>query len=92
MRYGIYVIVDVLAGDVAGGLQLHHNDNTASRAFKEILESNHPIAKHPADHAMFYVGTMEVQAEPEIQVYVIEPQARLVVTGKAILTLIGGKS
>jgi len=54
---GVYAIVDRVAGDIFGGLQLHFHDASAIRAFRDLMAlPNSPIGRNPKDYELHYVG------------------------------------
>lgn len=89
MKYRIYVVLDILAGDLAMGIQLHLNDAIALRTFRETIGTpGNPVSKHPRDHALYYVGDLNTQAaEPDDReaTSLDAQQTTLIATGEHVL-------
>lgn len=59
MTKRLYTLFDVVSEAVLGGIIQEVNDVAASRTFYDALTaSDSPLAKHPADYNLLYVGTL----------------------------------
>lgn len=70
-RRGIYGILDKLAQEIIGGLQLHYHEAPAIRAFDDIGRMpDSMIGRHPQDFDLIRLGwlTLESTIEPEYKV------------------------
>jgi len=80
MENNIYIVYDLLAKIILGGMMMARNDEVARRAFYEALKAkDSPLAAHPADYELWCIGEINTNTA------VITPHldtANRVATGK----------
>lgn len=59
MKKRLYTLYDLVSESVIGGIIQEVNDMAAARTFYDALKaSDSPLAQHPQDYNLLYVGTL----------------------------------
>jgi len=81
MNSNCYVVLDSLAEQVIGNPMLFKADAAAVRLFSDAFrDANSVIAKHPNDHALLCVGTLD-ESTGAMQTFT----PRIVITGTQLV-------
>lgn len=78
MKRNVYVVYDIVAASIVGGLILAAHDAVAVRTFSDALSDPQGIGRHPEDFELRCVGNVEGDGT-----LWSEDPARVVMTGKA---------
>jgi len=83
MTSGIYAVLDLIAGQIIGGLWLHRHEAAAIRMFSDVAgDPQSFIAKHPADFNLVRLGYLSEDHE-------LVPEFTTVLTGATWLAAAG---
>lgn len=61
MMHGLYVVYDLIAGMMVGGVHVHMNEASAARMFRDLVDpkSGTVVSQHPADFELRCIAQLD---------------------------------
>lgn len=82
----IYTVVDHVAREMVGGLQVHRHEATAMRSFVDaVLHPDSRLRLHPEDYSLSLIGYLIIQETDNGLLITVENKQQQVITAATIL-------